>query len=115
MNNNHLSDRGAGSIPDAAPSNAPSPAPPAWAHIKPEIRAAIEAFRRDLPELLARHASRCAAYSPTGRIALGESKWNLYQDCLRQGHEDGEFIVFLIEAEECHDVVFDVSDFASDV
>lgn len=105
MSHNHLSSHETGPLANAVPADAPTLSPlPAWAHMKPEIRAAIAAFRRDLPELLTTHAGQWAAYSPTGRIALGESKTELYQASLGHGHARDAFIVFRIEPETSDDV-----------
>jgi hypothetical protein len=63
--------------------------------LSPIIRQAQEAFCRDLPGLLQdRKRSRpWVAYHGAVRIALGSSKRELYQVCLRRGLQLGEFLV----------------------
>lgn len=78
------------------------------ASINPLIQEAQEAFRRDLTELLAHRGRRpqWVAYHGSKRIAVGASKTELYQECLRQGLKRGEFIVRLIEPEVAREADF---------
>ena len=63
------------------------------------IRRAQAAFRRDLPQLLEEHPHRWVAYHGDRRVALGSSKRQLFQKCVRQGVPRNEFMVRLIEPE----------------
>jgi hypothetical protein len=57
------------------------------------------AFRRDLPQLLEGYKYQWVAYHGDRRVALGHSKRDLYQQCLRQGLPPDEFVVRSIEPE----------------
>jgi len=67
--------------------------------VPPLIQGGQEAFRRDLPDLLQKHAGQWVAYSGDRRIALGRSKIGLFQLCERQGLGSDEFVVRGIEPE----------------
>jgi Family of unknown function (DUF5678) len=72
-----------------------------WAHrpVPPLIQRGQEAFSRDLPELLKKYAGKWVAYSGERQLGIGRSKGKLYQQCLRQGFDDDEFLVRSIEPE----------------
>jgi hypothetical protein len=77
--------------------------------IPPSLAASLERFRDDLEELLQDHAGQFAAYGPDGRIALGPSKMDVYQQCRRSGREPTEFIVRKIQpSDDQIEVLFDV-------
>lgn len=61
------------------------------------VQRSIEAFRRDLPELLNSHRGRWVAYRGDERIGIGKSQTDLYEVCRRLGLTRGEFIVCGIE------------------
>jgi hypothetical protein len=67
--------------------------------IPPLIERSQSAFRRDLPQLLREHPRQWVAYHGDERIAVGPSKRQLYQECLRRGLKLGEFVVRSIEPE----------------
>jgi hypothetical protein len=59
----------------------------------PMITKSIEAFRRDLPEMLKKHRGRWVAYHGDERIGFGRRKADLYDECRRRGLTDDEFVV----------------------
>jgi hypothetical protein len=67
--------------------------------VPPGIERAMNAFRRDLPQLLEGHANEWVAYSEDTRISFGSSKTQLIQECLRRGFQRGDFVVQSIEPE----------------
>jgi len=81
-----------------------------WADrpIPPMIQLAQAAFRRDLPQLLKTHKDRWVAYLGDWQVALGRSKSDLYQLCLRRGMNEDEFVVRYIQPEMEDD--FDVDE-----
>jgi hypothetical protein len=88
---------GAGTPADASPLGRPVSELPD--SIPPLIQRAQEAFLRDLPELLGMRDRRrqWVAYHGDERVGFGKTKTDLYQDCLRQGLQRGEFVVRSIE------------------
>jgi len=68
------------------------------------IRQARAAWRRDLPTLLRTHPGQWVAYHGERQIAVGSSKTDLFQQCLRSGLQRGEFLVLRIEPEAEQDV-----------
>jgi hypothetical protein len=68
------------------------------------IRKARAAWRRDLPTLLRTHPGQWVAYHEERRIAVGSNKTDLFQQCLRNGLQRGEFLVLRIEPEVEHEV-----------
>jgi hypothetical protein len=67
--------------------------------IPPLILEAQEAFRRDLPQLLKERPGQWVAYSGEQRIGFGATQLGLYQECLRRGFKEDEFLVRSIEPE----------------
>jgi hypothetical protein len=66
------------------------------AKMPPAIERALEGFRRDLPELLKnkRNDRKWVAYNSRGeRIGIHTSERKLHERCLRQGNQEGEFVV----------------------
>lgn len=61
------------------------------------IAAAQTAFLRDLPELLDSHALQWVAYADGRQVAIGATKTELIQQCLREGHQRNSFVVRSIE------------------
>jgi hypothetical protein len=61
--------------------------------VPPLIERGLEAFRRDLPELLKKHQGQWVAYSGDRRLGIGRSKIERYQRCFRQGLKRNEFVV----------------------
>lgn len=88
------------SHPTDLPAEAgPAVAPPPAEDVPPLIRRSQEAFRRDLPRLLREYPRRWVAYHGDDRLAVGPSKRQLYQECLRRGLKPGEFVVRSVEPE----------------
>jgi len=63
----------------------------------PMIQKSIDAFRRDLPELLRTHPGRWVAYHGDERIGFGKTQTELYQRCFSQGLTRDDFIVGFTE------------------
>ncbi len=59
----------------------------------PMIQKSIDAFRRDLPELLKKHRGRYVAYQGDERIGIGPSQIDLYETCFRRGLTRDDFVV----------------------
>jgi hypothetical protein len=85
----------------------PQPSEGTGSGIPPGIRRSLEAFRRDLPQLLADHKlyGRWVAYHGDERIGIARSASSLYQECARRGLKQEEFTVSWIvpEIPEDHD------------
>jgi hypothetical protein len=67
--------------------------------VSPIMRRGLAAFQRELPELLENHRGRWVAYHGDHRVALGSSKRQMYQLCLRQNLAPGEFLLRLVDPE----------------
>jgi hypothetical protein len=67
------------------------------AHRDAIIERACQAFDRDCPELLPEHAGQWVAYHGDHRIAIGPTRAELWQECLRRGLPDGEFWLFSVQ------------------
>ncbi len=65
-------------------------------------RRSMEAFWRDLPQLLRLRSRKrlWAAYHGDERIGLGRTQTELYQECLRRGLQDDQFYVGRLEPAE---------------
>ena len=66
----------------------------------PMITKSIEAFQRDLPELLKTHCGWWVAYHGDERLGFGRRETPLYQECLQRGLSRKEFIVWAIDPSE---------------
>jgi hypothetical protein len=91
-------------IPDAATDERPDERVTfdIYKKMDPAIERAYRAFRRDLPELLKdkKIDRKWVAYDSRGeRIGINSSEWKLYQQCLRRGCREGEFVVCCIYPE----------------
>jgi hypothetical protein len=90
-------------VPDTQPETTIDEATAAAWHVllhgppAPMITKSIEAFRRDLPEMLKEHRGRWVAYHGDERIAFGQRETPLYQECLRRGFARDEFMVCVVE------------------
>jgi hypothetical protein len=80
-----------------------SQASAAAAELPPLIRLAQQTFRRELPELLRERPGQWVAYHGEERIALGRSKRELCQECLRRGIAADAFLVCSIEPDAPRD------------
>jgi hypothetical protein len=63
----------------------------------PMIQKSIDAFRRELPELLRTHPGRWVAYHGDQRVGFGKTQTELYQRCFAQGLTRDDFIVGFTE------------------
>lgn len=70
----------------------------------PSVAQARSAFRRDLPQLMKAHRTCWVAYHGESRVAIGETKTVLFQQCLNSGLAPGEFLVFRIEPEPAREI-----------
>lgn len=59
----------------------------------PMIQKSIDAFRRDLPEMLKTHRGKWVAYSGDERIGFGKTQTELYRECFRRGLTRDDFVV----------------------
>lgn len=59
----------------------------------PMIQKSIEAFRRDLPDMLRTHRGEWVAYHGDQRIDFGKSQTELYKACFRRGLTRDDFVV----------------------
>jgi hypothetical protein len=87
-------ERFAGILPP--PTHEPHP------DIEPLILRSMQAFWRDLPELLRnkRNKGKWVAYRGDERVGLGKSQTEMFQECFRRGLQDGEFYVGKIEPDD---------------
>jgi hypothetical protein len=60
---------------------------------------ALQAFRRDLPNLMKEHPGRWVAYHGDRRVGIAKTDLELYQLCDRQGIPDDDYIVRPVEPE----------------
>jgi len=63
----------------------------------PMIQESIQAFRRDLPEMLKSHRGKWVAYHGDDRIGFGKTQTELYQKCFRRGLTRDDFVVCGVE------------------
>jgi hypothetical protein len=69
------------------------PPEPDWPPLPPLIQQALDAFRRDLPELMKTHYRQWVIYQGDRRLRFGRSKTELIQECLQRGLGRDEFVV----------------------
>ena len=67
--------------------------------VPPMIQKAMEKHRRDLPELMKRHADQWVVYHGEERLEFGRSKRALYHKYLDRGLKPDELIVLGVEPE----------------
>src|SRR5262249_9786663 len=65
--------------------------------IPPMYTLALKSFERDLPEMLKSHYRKWVAYHGDKRIGFGRTKMGLYQQCLRMGLGDDQFLILSVE------------------
>ncbi len=80
--------------PAAAPSHMDEHSP---LQIPPLIELAWVGFRRDLAQLLRERPGQWVAYHGDKPIGYDKTKTKLYQECLRRGIDEDEFLVLCIE------------------
>ena len=59
-------------------------------------RQSMDAFYRNLPELLQKHYWKWVAYHGNKLIGVGRTKTELYGKCLQDGLKEDEFVVRLV-------------------
>jgi hypothetical protein len=69
------------------------------AEVHPKIREALEAFRRDLPEMMKGHHKQWVAYYGANRLGFGD-KTELYQRYQAQGYDPEELFITTVEPED---------------
>jgi hypothetical protein len=81
--------------PSPRPAHQPHPETP------PMMLRSMQAYWRDLPELLRRRRNRrkWVAYHGEERVAITRSEVDAYQECFRRGLERGQFYVDKVEAD----------------
>jgi len=57
----------------------------------------MDAFYRDLPELLKEHPRKWVAYHGDELIGVGRTQTELYHKCLRRGLKEDEFVVMFAD------------------
>src|SRR5262249_320476 len=65
--------------------------------VSPLIQRGIDAFRRDLPELLKTHSWQWVAYHGDERIGISRSRIKLVQECVKRGWSRFDYVVLGIE------------------
>ncbi len=63
----------------------------------PMIRKSIDAFRRDLPQLLQKHRGQWVGYHGDERLGFGTAETVVYQEGFRRGLTRNDFIVGFVE------------------
>jgi hypothetical protein len=67
--------------------------------VAPMIAQSLDAFRRDLPQLLQTHYRQWVAYHGDTRIGFARNGSKLYDTCLRRGLKRDEFLVCFVAPE----------------
>jgi hypothetical protein len=80
--------------------------------IPPMIQKALDRHRRDLPELMKRHADQWVAYRGEERLEFGRSKRKLYHKYLDRGLSLDELVVLGVEPEMPDEVELDPGEWA---
>jgi hypothetical protein len=80
--------------------------------VPPMIQKALDKHRRDLPELMKKHAEQWVAYRGDERLEFGRSKRRLYQKHLARGLSLDELVVLGVEPELPDEVELDPRDWA---
>jgi len=77
----------------------PGATPPVELVVAPGILRSQRAYRRDLPELLARKEwlRKWVCYRGDERIGIAPTKLALMRECLKRGWNDDEFMIGIIE------------------
>jgi hypothetical protein len=65
--------------------------------VPPMIQKALDKHRRDLPELMKKHADQWVAYHGEQRLEFGRSKRQLYRKYLDRGLSPDELMVLGVE------------------
>jgi hypothetical protein len=80
--------------------------------IPPMIQKALDKHRRDLPELVKKHADQWVAYHGEERLESGRSQRKLYRKYLDRGLSLDELIVLGVEPEMPDETELDPGDWA---
>jgi len=67
--------------------------------VAPMIALSLEAFRRDLPQLLKTHNGKWVAYHGDEQVGFARNGTKLYETCLRRGLKRDEFLVRFVATE----------------
>jgi hypothetical protein len=67
--------------------------------VPPLVEQAQKAFCRDLPRLLRERPGQWVAYHGDKQLGFATTQAHLYQECLRHGIDEEEFVVQCIEPE----------------
>jgi hypothetical protein len=86
-------------LPDQGPRHGGDREPPPLFDIPPLIERAQKAFRRDLPELLPDRYRQWVAYHGDDCVGFSDSQFDLYDECVRRGYPEDEFLVQCITAD----------------
>jgi hypothetical protein len=81
----------------------PNAQPVTTAPVSPLFASSIAAFYHNLPELLKTYYGKWIAYHGDEFLGAGRSETVLYQQCLRRGFKDDEFVVLLADNQALHD------------
>ena len=71
--------------------------------VSPVLARSMEAFYRNLAELLTLHYGKWVAYHEDEFLGCGRSETELYQQCLRRGFKDDEFVVLYADNQARYD------------
>jgi hypothetical protein len=91
---------------ESVATSAPSPTIDAKKRCAVLGKQALLAFWRDLPQLIQERPWQWVAYHGDRQLGFADTRVELWQECLRQGLQEGEFIVRSIEPED-QDLVLD--------
>lgn len=80
--------------------------------VPPMIQKALDKHRRDLPDLMKKHADQWVAYHGELLLEFGRSKRKLYRKYIDQGLSIHELVVLGVEAELPDEVELDSSEWA---
>jgi hypothetical protein len=69
------------------------------AQVHPRIREAVEAFDRELPNLLQDRSGNWVAYHGANRLGFSKDKTDLYQRFTGQGYDSKELFVTRVKAQ----------------
>ena len=75
------------------------PLAPGLLPIPPMIQKSLEAFRRDLPELMKTHYRQWVVYHGDKRLGFGKSQTKLIKEYLAKGIPRDQFVVCSVEPE----------------
>jgi hypothetical protein len=71
--------------------------------VSPLLARSIEAFYRNLADLLTTHYGKWIAYHGDELVGAGRSETELYKQCVRRGFKEDEFIVLFVDNQARYD------------